>query len=193
MLLFNRNEEEEQPKSEQKKEKIKTDKSQGLLESILKNVIGIKALLQKRIDITKSIRDIERKNLQKQRRKAKEDRLEQDKKGQNFLKKLKGAAPRLSVFDAIFNWIKNVIFGRILVKILDWMGDPKNKKKLQSLGRFLKDFGSTDCCIRIVCYSVRWFHPNRSKWNGKTYWVLVEKAIPTLLRLIAKNPIAVLH
>ena len=193
LVPYKKPEEEEQPKSEQKKEKIKTDKSQGLLESILKNVIGIKALLQKRIDITKSIRDIERKNLQKQRRKAKEDRLEQDKKGQNFLKKLKGAAPRLSVFDAIFNWIKNVIFGRILVKILDWMGDPKNKKKLQSLGRFLKDWWPA-LTAAFVLFATPLGGFIRTVVSGmvRLTGFLLKKAIPTLLRLIAKNPIAAL-
>ena len=193
LVPYKKPEEEEQPKSEQKKEKIKSDKSQGLLESILKNVIGIKALLQKRIDITKSIRDIERKNLQKQKRKAKEDRLEEDKKGKNFLKKLKGAVPRLSVFDMIFNWIKNVIMGKILVKILDWMGDPKNKKKLESLGRFLKDWWPA-LTAAFVLFATPLGGFIRTVVSGmvRLTGFLLKKAIPTLLKLIAKNPIAAL-
>ena len=193
LVPYKKPEEEEQPKSEQKKEKIKSDKSQGLLESILKNVIGIKALLQKRIDITKSIRDIERKNLQKQKRKAKEDKLEEGKRGKNFLKKLKGAVPRLGIFDYIFNWIKNVIFGKILIKIIDWMSDPKNKKKLDSLGRFLKDWWPA-LTAAFIMFATPLGGFIRAVVSGmvRLTGFLLKKAIPTLLRLIAKNPIAAL-
>ena len=193
LVPYKKYEEEEQSKSEQKKEKIKSDKSQGLLESILKNVIGIKALLQKRIDITKSIRDIERKNLQKQRRNAKEDRLEKDKKGAGFLKKLKGAVPRLGVFDMIFNWIKNVIMGKILVKILDWMGDPKNKKKLESLGRFLKDWWpALTAAFVLFATPLGGFIRTVVSGMARLTGFLLKKAIPSLLKLIGKNPIAAL-
>ena len=192
LVPYKKPEEEKEPKSEQKKEKIKTDKSQGLLESILKNVVGIKELLKKRIDITKSIRDIERKNLQKQKRKAKEDRLEEDKKGKNFLKKLKGAVPRLGVFDMIFNWIKNVIMGKILVKIIDWMGDPKNKKKLESLGRFLKDWWPA-LTAAFVLFATPLGGFIRAVVSGmaRLTLLLLNKAIPALLGFARKNPLAV--
>ena len=180
-------------KTENKQSKLKADKSEGLLESILKNVVGIKQLLQQRLNIAKSIKDLERKNLQKERRKAKENKLEQDKKGAGFLKKLKSAVPRLSVFDTIFNWIKNVILGRILVKIIDWMGDPKNKKKLDTLGRFLKDWWPA-LTAAFVLFATPLGSFIRTVVSGmvRLTGFLLKKAIPTLLRLIGKNPIAAL-
>jgi hypothetical protein len=185
--------EEKESKGEKKKAKVKVDKNEKLLSSILKNVIAIKGLIKERLNVTKSIRDIERKNLQKQKRKAKEDALEKDKKGKGFLKKLKGALPQLSVFDAIFNWIKNVVMGRILIKIIDWMSDPKNKKKLDSLGRFLKDWWPA-LTAAFVLFATPLGGFIRTVVSGmvRLTGFLLKKAIPTLLRLIAKNPIAAL-
>jgi len=181
----------EESKTEQKQNILKADKSQGLLESILKNIIAIKGLIKERLNVTKSIRDIERKNLQKQKRKAKEDSLEKDKKGKGFLKKLKGALPQLSIFDAIFNWIKNVVMGRILIKIIDWMSDPKNKKKLDTLGRFLKDWWPA-LTAAFVLFATPLGNFIRTVVSGMARLTafLVRRAIPALIRFAAKNPLA---
>ena len=174
-----------------KKKDVKEDKSEGILSSILKNIIAIKGLLKDRLNVTKSIKEIERKNLQKKKRKNKEDKLETDKEGKGFLKKLKGALPRLNMFDAIFNWIKNVIIGRILIKIVDWMSDPKNRKKLESLGKFLKDWWPT-LTAAFLLFATPLGGFVRSIVGGmvKLTAFLIKTAIPTLVKLIAKNPIA---
>jgi hypothetical protein len=186
-------ESEEESKSEKKKKNVKVDKNDKLLSSILKNVIAIKGLIKERLNVTKSIRDIERKNLQKQKRKAKEDSLEKDKKGKGFLKKLKGALPQLSIFDAIFNWIKNVVMGRILIKIIDWMSDPKNKKKLETLGRFLKDWWPA-LTAAFVLFATPLGSFIRTVVSGMARLTafLVARAIPALLAFAGKNPIAAL-
>ena len=183
--------EESVEESKTKKKTAKVDKNDKLLSSILKNVISIKGLIKERLNVTKSIRDIERKNLQKKKRKAKEDSLEKDKKGKGFLKKLKGALPQLSIFDAIFNWIKNVVIGKILIKIIDWMSDPKNKKKLDTLGRFLKDWWPA-LTAAFVLFATPLGSFIRIVVSGmaRLTSVLLRRAIPALISFAARNPIA---
>ena len=39
------------------------------------------------------------------------------------------------------DFIVGVILGRFIVKLIGWFGDPKNKKKVDSVFRFLVDHG----------------------------------------------------
>lgn len=183
--------EEEGGNKKVKNKVAKSDKSENILSNILKNLSAIKNILNDRLKLTKSIRDIERKNLQKKKRKDKEDRLEADKQGKGFLKKLKGGLPQLNIFDAIFNWIKNVILGKILIKIIDWMSDKENKKKLEKLGKFLKDWWPTlTAAFLLFVTPLGGFVRTIVGGMVKLTAFLVKTAIPTLVRLIAKNPIA---
>ena len=183
--------EEESGNKKTKNELVKSDKSESIFSSILKNIIAIKGLIKERLNVTKSIRNAERKNLLKQKRKAKEDLLEKDKKGNGFLKKLKGALPRLNIFDAIFNWIKNVVLGRILIKIIDWMSDPKNKKKLDTLGRFLKDWWpALTAAFVLFATPLGAFIRTVVSGMARLTAFLVRRAIPALIGFAAKNPLA---
>ena len=183
--------EEEGGNKKVKNKVAKSDRSENILSNILKNLSAIKNILNDRLKLTKSIRDIERKNLQKKKRKDKEDRLEADKQGKGFLKKLKGGLPQLNIFDAIFNWIKNVILGKILIKIIDWMSDKENKKKLERLGKFLKDWWPTlTAAFLLFVTPLGGFVRTIVGGMVKLTAFLVKTAIPTLVRLIAKNPIA---
>jgi hypothetical protein len=51
--------------------------------------------------------------------------------------------PFQSIWDKIVNFITNVILGRIVIKLIDWIGDPKNQQKIQSIIRFLGDHWPT--------------------------------------------------
>ena len=51
--------------------------------------------------------------------------------------------PFQSIWDKIVNFITNVILGRIVIKLLEWFGDPKNQEKIQSIIRFLGDHWPT--------------------------------------------------
>jgi hypothetical protein len=51
--------------------------------------------------------------------------------------------PFQSIWDRIVNFITNVILGRIVIKLLEWFGDPKNQEKIQSIIRFLGDHWPT--------------------------------------------------
>ena len=48
--------------------------------------------------------------------------------------------PAKGIFEQIFNFITMFILGAGLMKILDWFGDSKNKSKITSIFRFLKDW-----------------------------------------------------
>ena len=73
------------------------------------------------------------------------------------------------------------------------MSDPKNKKKLESLGRFLKDWWPA-LTAAFVLFATPLGSFIRTVVSGmvRLSGFLLKKAIPTLLRLIAKNPIAAL-
>ena len=49
-------------------------------------------------------------------------------------------APFESAWTKVFNFIKDVFLGRILFKILEWMGNPDNQDKIKSITRFFQDW-----------------------------------------------------
>lgn len=49
-------------------------------------------------------------------------------------------APFKSVFDRIWNFIFYSLLGRAFTKLMDWLGNPDNQKKIETIGRFLKDW-----------------------------------------------------
>ena len=49
-------------------------------------------------------------------------------------------SPFKSAWQKVFDFIKNILLGRILFKILEWMGDKDNQGKLNSIIRFFEDW-----------------------------------------------------
>ena len=49
-------------------------------------------------------------------------------------------APFQNILDKIFGFVKFIFLGKIFLQLVEWMKDPSNVEKIQSLGRFLKDF-----------------------------------------------------
>ena len=49
-------------------------------------------------------------------------------------------APFQNILDKIFGFIKFIFLGKIFLQLVEWLKDPSNVEKIQSLGRFLKDF-----------------------------------------------------
>jgi hypothetical protein len=52
----------------------------------------------------------------------------------------KVTAPFQNILDKIFGFVKFIFLGKIFLQLVEWLKDPKNVEKIQSLGRFLKDF-----------------------------------------------------
>jgi hypothetical protein len=106
------------------------------LDSILETLININKE-------NKNKSEKERRDAEDKRRQSKEKELES--KPFEGLKKVVSAItkPFQSIWDRVVDFITNIILGRIVLKLIDWFGDPENQKKIRSLVRFFKDHWPT--------------------------------------------------
>ena len=132
--------EEEGGKKKKAKTGKKSDKKSNLLEGIAKSVSNIADILKKQYGLKKKKSSNDAKKAEAERRKLKESGLEKRFKGLSKVAE-KVIAPVKSVIDRILDFFLNIIVGRFLVKFIRWFGDPKNKKKVDSVIRFLVDHG----------------------------------------------------
>ena len=114
------------------------EETQENLDDILKGIDSILETLRDQEDLKKKKAKQDRRTAEKQKRKGKEDKLEG-----GIFKGLAKATDKVlkpvkSLFERIFDFIKTVILGRVIIKLLEWMGNPDNRKKLEAIGRFLK-------------------------------------------------------
>jgi len=114
------------------------EQSQNILEKILESVNSILGTLNQDQKNKKKTADQERRKGERSKRKGKEDKLESGifkglvKGVQKVLKPVEGLLSR------ILKFIGTILIGKILQKIVGWMGDPQNKGKLDAIGNFLK-------------------------------------------------------
>jgi len=160
------------------------------LTTIIGLVTSIRSILEEQLEFNKSIRDAERKNLENKKRKGNEGKSEEEKKATGFMKKLKKSAPKLGILDGIFNFLKNIIIGKAIVGMLEWMSDPDNKKKLENMGRFLKDWWpALTAAFLVFATPLGGFVKIVGSLVLGFTKILLKKILPKLL-LMAKNPIA---
>ena len=133
-------EEEEGGKKKKARTRKKKDKDQNLLEGIAKSVSNIADILKKQYGLKKKKASNDAKKAEAEQRKLKESGLEKRFKGLSKVAE-KVIAPVKGVIDRILDFFLNIIVGRFLVKFIGWFGDPKNKKKVDSVVRFLTDHG----------------------------------------------------
>jgi len=129
------------PESEEegvKKKRVLREKTSDPLKDILKSVNSILATLKNQNKITKKQAERDRKDAERAKRGAQEDDLEQAPLKKFFDNAKKLAKPAIGFFESIMNFIMKVLIGRLLVKILNWMGDPENKKKMDAIMDFFK-------------------------------------------------------
>jgi hypothetical protein len=107
--------------------------------SILDSIIGILKIGNKQ---DKKEADIEKKERAKKRRKVRENLLESTKGivkvGKNLVDKI--VSPFSNILGAIGNFLKNVLAGVLFNVLFEWFTDKKNKKKIDTLTRFFKDW-----------------------------------------------------
>ena len=174
-----------------KSPKSKISKDDKLLKSILDNVKAIHQIIKDRFKFTKKTNEDERKYLERQKRSEREKNLEKKKEGNKFLQNLKSSLPKFSFLDTLFNFIKNVILGRIVMDLIKWMADPENKKKLDAVFQFLKDWWPA-LTAAFIAFATPLGAFIRTVVGGMARLTayLLKKAIPALIRFAAKNPIA---
>ena len=130
-----------QPGALVKEDKINKAVPQGgsnILEEILKIVTSIRDTLIKQNEFDRKQDSQQRQSAERRRRKSKEEKLEG-----NVFKGLAKAAnkvlgPVKGLFGKIFDFIKTILIGRFLVKLIDWIGNPDNQEKLTAIGKFLE-------------------------------------------------------
>jgi len=166
-----------------------SDKSNDI-KDIVKLLDSILSTLGNQSKEEKKRFDLSRRESEEKRRRLREGSLE---KGFDKVKSAvsKIIAPFQSFLDKIQRFLFFTILGRAFKLFMDWAGDPKNKKKLESVGRFLKDWwpallgawfffaNPLGRFIRTIIGSV-----------AKLTLRLAKFAIPKLLSFVKANPVA---
>lgn len=154
-------------------------KSIVLIEKTLDNIIGI---LQKQDSERKKALEKDRQSKERESRKRKESLLEKS-LGAIKTATQKILAPVQSIWDRIVNYLSNVILGFAATKLFDWLTDPKNKDKIQVIGRFLKDWWPALLGAFVL------FATPFGKFIRGTIGLL-RALLPRLINLIRLNPYA---
>ena len=112
------------------------------LQSIAASVDSIRDTLIQRQESGEESADDRRTQAEQTEMDLREKNLEKGKDRFAGLKKAgnKIVAPVMSLWERIWNFIKTLFLGKILLNFLKWMADPANQKKIASFGRFVKTF-----------------------------------------------------
>ena len=49
-------------------------------------------------------------------------------------------SPFKSIWDKLVNFLTTILFGKVVMKVMDWFGNPENAEKVKSFVRFLRDW-----------------------------------------------------
>jgi GH24 family phage-related lysozyme (muramidase) len=178
---------EESSEEEQKRISI-FDGILNILESITGTVDNIYGAISLNNSLLNNQLEFDRRESERLRRGGEEERLETKKDG--FLKKAKKIlAPFESIFDRILRFLVFTILGRAFKLFMDWASDPENRKKLETIGRFLKDWwpallGAWFFFANPLGRFIRTIVGTVAKLTFK----LAKFAIPKLLKFVAANP-----
>lgn len=158
--------------------------------AIRKSVDKIFKVLNGQFEAIKKQAELDRRNKQKEKRKKRENALEGAGKFMlNQARKL--AAPTFDLLDRLFKFIGTILLGRVMIKLLEWLSDPENKEKVESLGRFLEDWWPV-LLSAFVLFATPLGALIRSVLAGvvKLSMFMAKKAIPGLLRFAKAHPLA---
>jgi len=132
-------------KPEENEESVEEDKKEKK-ESVVKILSDISKTVNSILKTLKQKNKLDKKTSKQDRLKAERDKRALAEKNlekrftsiKNFAQKM--IKPLMGPFDALINFIKNIILGKIVLGIIDWFGNPDNQQKVQSFIRFLKDW-----------------------------------------------------
>jgi len=133
-------------------------------------------------DDRKEARDA-RKEAARKKRGKREDKLEGVGKAAGGIGKAIKAMvkPFSSIWDIVMNFVKTVILGVLLNKILKWFGNPANQDKIKSLGKFFRDWWPA-----LTTAALLFLTPLGGLVKGVVG--LLTAIIPKLVMAIAANP-----
>ena len=118
------------------------EKTGAALATISQNVNAIKKLVTRQNKFEKEKAVDTREAREKKKRSMAENLMEGGKKMYDKVAGTFGKVlePAKGIFSKIFDFLKLFILGSGLMMLLNWMGNPENSKKIQSIFRFLKDW-----------------------------------------------------
>jgi hypothetical protein len=131
------------------KKLIPDRKTEEALQDIPKGLDDLIKSVQQSNELDEKKQETDRKKDENEKRRIKEQRLEKRFKG---LKKqvTKIVKPVKSIFDQIFGFLKTLIFGKIVVKLVKWLANPANQDKVNSIVKFFTDFGPKLLSLYLV-------------------------------------------
>jgi len=132
-----------------KSQKEEKDTLSTSIVAISKSLDSILKILSDKDKLAKDTADYNRRKKEQDKRALEESKLE---KGFVLLKKAaeKVLAPVKSILDKITQFLVNVILGRVVYKLIEWLADKNNADKVKSIIRFLGDNWSKLLSLYIV-------------------------------------------
>ena len=120
--------------------KAPSEETKENLDEILKGIDSILETLKADQKLEEKSANNERKKDEKEKRSKKENKLES-----NIFKGIaktvsKVLSPVKSLFDKIFEFLATVFLGRVAVQLFGWFTDDNNKKKVETIFKFIKDW-----------------------------------------------------
>ena len=109
------------------------------LKDILKGVNSIIEILKRQQKFSAKQAEKDRKSAEKQKRAGAEDKLESGGVKSFISGAAKLVKPVKGFLDGLFDFIKNVLIGTVLIKIINWFTDPENQEKITAIGDFFKN------------------------------------------------------
>ena len=167
--------------------------SRGLEDSIstiTSAIVSIAETLKQQRKISDDASSYDKRKAEQEKRGLTESKLEKRFEG---LKKAaeKIIAPVKSLLDRIIQFFTTVILGRIVYRLVEWLGDEKNASKVKSIIRFVKDWWPA-LLGSYILFGTSFGKLVRGLTGtvGRFIFQLGKVAIPRLLSIIAKNPLA---
>ena len=126
-------------------DQLKAQDNSAVFTEIAGKVQSIASTLEQQQKFDKGQVTQSRQQQQKKKATAREKMLET---GGGALAAVKGTAEKIAspiqgMFDKLFNFITNVVLGRAIFKTFEWFQDEENKKKIETIFRFIKDWWPT--------------------------------------------------
>ena len=120
------------------KKKKRKPREKNLIADIAKSVVKIADILKQQYNVKKKSAEFDRKKAEQEKR-----ALQKSKLSKGFEALVKGTqkviAPVQSLLSKVFGFLFNLLLGKFIMKLLDWIGNPKNREKFNNVVRFLKD------------------------------------------------------
>jgi hypothetical protein len=166
-----------------------TDNLDKTISTIADTISSIAETLKAQKKVSDSANENDRRRREKEKGDVAENKLEKRFEG---LKKIaeKIIAPVKSILDKIINFLVNVLLGRVVIKLLDWLADPKNASKVKSIIRFIGDWWPA-LLGAYVLFGTTFgaFVRGTVGMLGRFIIQIGKVAIPGLLKFIARNPL----